>query len=124
MDSTACYLEMICAMNEGHNDAARANANSLKAWLDRGGFYPEEGNILEVQGHLARVLRITTPGAPPEPNVFSLTCADCDNGGKIHSKDEAIEEGWTRIQPQPDLPQANYLGICPYCRKISDEEEP
>ena len=122
MDPTACYHEMICSMNKGHYDDARASAHSLKAWLDSGGFYPKEENILEVQGHLARVLRITTPGALPEPKVFVLTCADCDNGGQIHSEAQAIEEGWTRIQPQPDLPQANYLGICPYCRKISDDE--
>jgi hypothetical protein len=123
MDPTACYHEMICSMNEGNHHVARAYAHSLRAWLICGGFYPIDGEILDVDGHVARVLRITTPGAPKEPEVFSLTCADCDDGSHIHSEAEAIKEGWTRIRPQPDLAKANYLGVCPFCRKKVDQEE-
>ena len=121
MDPTACYLEMLLSMQEGDFDAARESALNLKRWLDRGGFYPQEENILEVNGHLARVLRITTPGAPPEPEVFSLVCAECDYGDGISSETEAIEEGWSSIQPAADLPMANYVGICPCCRSLSDD---
>ena len=122
MDPTSCYLEMLCSMTEGDHETARAHAQNLKAWIDKGGFYPFNCELLEVDGHLARVLRITTPGAPPEPEIFSLTCADCDAGEGVASEAEAIEEGWTRIQPQPDLPEANYLGICPACWRILEEE--
>ena len=95
MDSTTCYLEMFAAMQEGDFETARAHALNLKRWLDAGGFYPLNCKLLEVSGHLARVLRITTPGAPPEPEIFSLTCADCDFGEGIVSEAEAIEAGWT-----------------------------
>lgn len=112
---------MIRSMQEGDFETVRVNALNLKRWLDRGGFYPQEDDMLEVQGHLARVLRITTPGAPPEPRVFVLLCADCDYGDGITSETEAIEQGWTGIQPAPDLPMANFVGTCPYCQKIPDE---
>ena len=121
MDPTACYLEMILSMQDGDLETARDSALNLKRWLDRGGFYPQEVNILEVDGHLARVLRITTPGAPSEPEVFSLVCVDCDYGDGITSETEAIEEGWSSIQPAPDLPMANYVGTCPCCRSLSDD---
>lgn len=121
MDPTACYLEMILSMQEGHSETAREYALNLKRWLDRGGFYPQEENMLEVDGHLARVLRITTPGSPAEPEVFSLVCADCDYGDGITSETEAIEEGWTGIQPAPALPMANFVGTCPACRTLLDE---
>ena len=113
MDPTACYLKMILSMQESDFETAREYALNLKRWLDRGGFYPQEENLLEVQGHLARVLRITTPGAPPEPRVFSLVCADCDSGDGITSETEAIEEGWTGIQPAPDLPMLSrqFVGV-------------
>ena len=121
MDPTACYLEMILSMQDGDFHAARESALNLKRWLDRGGFYPQEENILEVDGHLARVLRITRPGSLPEPEVFSLVCVDCDYGDGITSETQAIEEGWSSIQPAPDLPMANYVGICPCCRSLSDD---
>ena len=121
MDPTACYLEMILSMQDGDLETARDSALNLKRWLDRGGFYPQEENILEVDGHLARVLRITTPGSLPEPDVFSLVCAECDYGDGITSETEAIEEGWSSIQPAPDLPMANYVGTCPCCRSLSDD---
>ena len=121
MDPTACYLEMLLSMQNGDFETAREHALILKRWLDRGGFYPQDENMLEVQGHLARVLRITTPGAPPEPRVFSLVCADCDNGDGITSETKAIKEGWSQIQPAPNLPMANYVGICPCCRSLSDD---
>ena len=121
MDPTACYLEMILSMQEVNFETARDFALNLKRWLDRGGFYPQEENILEVNGHLARVLRITTPGAPPEPEIFSLTCSECDYGDGITTEVEAIEEGWSDIWPAPDLPMANYVGTCPFCRSLSDD---
>jgi hypothetical protein len=48
--------------------------------------------------------------------VFTLTCAECDAGDHITSYDQASAEGWTRVTYAPDLPMANYVGICPDCR--------
>jgi hypothetical protein len=47
---------------------------------------------------------------------FTLVCAQCDAGDHITSYDQALTEGWTRIEFAPDLPMANYVGICPDCR--------
>lgn len=121
MDPSACYHDMLISMQHGDFETARGHALQLKRWLDGGGYYPPDENMLEVQGHLARVLRITTPGAPPEPEIFSLTCSDCDYGDGITTEAEAIEEGWSQITPAPDLPMANFVGVCPCCRKMFDE---
>lgn len=121
MDPTACYFAMLLAMNECDAETAREYALNLKCWLDRGGFYPVDPSMLEVQGHLARVLRITDPDALHEPDVFSLVCAECDYGDGITSETEAIEESWSQIQPAPDLPMANFAGYCPCCRQMFDD---
>ena len=121
MDPSACYHDMLISMQHGDFETARGHALQLKRWLDGGGYYPPDENMLEVQGHLARVLRITTPGAAPEPEIFSLTCSDCDYGDGITTEAEAIEEGWSQITPAPDLPMANFVGVCPCCRKLADE---
>lgn len=120
MDPTTCYRHMHLAMLEGDMETARELALSLKRWLHQGGFEPEGENLLEVKGHLARVLRITTPGVPPEPEIFSLTCSECDYGEGITTEAEAIEEGWSQITPAADLPMANFVGICPCCRNVFD----
>jgi hypothetical protein len=121
MDPTACYREMKLAMLDGDFETAREHALNLKRWFKVGGFEPEGENPLEVKGHLARVLRITTPGALPEPEIFSLTCSECDYGDGITTEAEAIEEGWSDICPAPDLPMANFVGLCPCCRDPFDD---
>lgn len=50
-----------------------------------------------------------------EPLPFSLVCKLCDAGQGICCEHEAIAEGWTEITLAEDLPQANYLGVCPDC---------
>lgn len=52
---------------------------------------------------------------------FTLVCADCDAGDEITSFDQALAEGWSRIDFAPDLPMANYVGLCPDCRTERDE---
>lgn len=121
MDPTDCYREMKLAMLDGDFETAREYALNLQRWLNACGFEPEGENPLEVQGHVARVLRITTPGAPPEPEIFSLTCSECDDGDGITSEAEAIEQGWSQITPALDLPMANFVGVCPCCRKVLDD---
>ena len=98
MDPTACYREMKLAMLEGDFETARDYALNLQRWFNQGGFEPEGENGLEVKGHLARVLRITTPGVPPEPEIFSLTCSECDYGDGITTEVEAIEPRFGRLE--------------------------
>jgi hypothetical protein len=49
---------------------------------------------------------------------FSLVCSECDAGTNIESNDQAIAEGWTEIDYAPDLPMANFVGLCPDCREM------
>lgn len=48
---------------------------------------------------------------------FSLVCSECDAGMNIDSHDQGAAEGWTDINYAPDLPMANYVGLCPDCRE-------
>ena len=49
--------------------------------------------------------------------AFSLVCSECDAGSDIESLDHAAAEGWSEIDYAPDLPMANYVGLCPDCRE-------
>jgi hypothetical protein len=46
---------------------------------------------------------------------FTLVCRECDAGMGIESHDQAVADGWTAIDYAPDLPMANYVGLCPDC---------
>ena len=48
---------------------------------------------------------------------FTLTCTECDAGMSIQSHEQSIREGWTYIDYAPDLPMANYTGLCPDCQE-------
>jgi hypothetical protein len=63
------------------------------------------------------------PSDIPPDVPFSLTCESCDGGMEIGSYEEAISAGWTDICYAPDLPMANFLGLCPECRTRQEEEE-
>jgi hypothetical protein len=61
------------------------------------------------------------PNAPDADDVcFSLVCLHCDAGMHIESHDQAVCEGWTDIDYAPELPMANYTGLCPDCREMPD----
>ena len=60
MDPTACYREMCESMNEGDLITARERAESLKAWLSRGGFYPQGHTKEEVDALLTIILGKTS----------------------------------------------------------------
>lgn len=47
---------------------------------------------------------------------FSLVCELCDAGCGIDTHEEALALGWTNIIYEPDLPMANFIGLCPDCR--------
>jgi hypothetical protein len=48
---------------------------------------------------------------------FSLVCRECDAGMDIKDHAQAAANGWTEIDYAPDLPMANYVGLCPDCRE-------
>jgi hypothetical protein len=48
---------------------------------------------------------------------FTLVCCDCDAGIEIESEAEAMADGWTDIDYAPELPMANYVGLCPDCQE-------
>lgn len=52
---------------------------------------------------------------------FSLVCSECDAGMHLDSKEEALADGWTEIEFAPDLPMANFIGLCPVCRREEEE---
>jgi hypothetical protein len=53
---------------------------------------------------------------------FSLACAMCDAGMDVETIFEALSTGWQGIEYTPDLPHANYLGLCPTCAVEEDAE--
>ena len=114
MDPEQTYPDMYHAMREGDFDTAREFAFALKRWLASGGFYPYQYTPEAINAYICSVLRRTA--GHPEP-VFSLVCESCDAGADIGTEEQAIAEGWTCIQPAPDLLQANYVGTCPDCRE-------
>lgn len=59
--------------------------------------------------------------AIPKEVPFSLVCEQCDAGMEIGSYEEALAQGWHFIQYAPDLPMANFVGLCPDCRRREDD---
>lgn len=116
MDPHQTFLDMFQAMKDEDHATARELAQALQCWFAKGGFYPDEYSPEAIHTYIASVLRRTAGHRKPEL-PFSLVCSDCDAGKGIATEEEAMDEGWTEIEPAPQLPQANYLGICPDCRK-------
>ena len=60
----------------------------------------------------------------PQPEIpsdvpFTLACAQCDVDSP-ESLEEALQQGWTRIQPD-DGEGWNYLGLYPVCSPPWDD---
>ena len=51
---------------------------------------------------------------------FSVICAECDAGDEIHTRGEADRAGWSEVVFTPELPNTNYVGLCPTCRDRRD----
>jgi hypothetical protein len=62
-------------------------------------------------------------GEIPSDVVFSLVCEICDAGSNVTSREQAIAEGWTDIIYAPDLPMANFVGLCPDCKRDEEARE-
>ena len=58
--------------------------------------------------------------AYPAEVPFSLVCYECDAGMDVRSHEQAVAEGWTRIDFDPGLPMANFVGVCPDCREPAE----
>jgi hypothetical protein len=56
----------------------------------------------------------------PSDVVFSIVCQRCDADSHLTCHEQAIAEGWFWIAYAPDLPIANFVGLCPDCKR---EEE-
>ena len=56
----------------------------------------------------------------PSDVVFSLVCGRCDAGTDVETYKQALDEGWSDISFEPDLPMANFLGLCPDCRRAEE----
>lgn len=56
----------------------------------------------------------------PSDVAFSLVCQQCDAGMEIETYEQAMDEGWMDISYEPDLPSANFLGLCPDCRRAME----
>ena len=63
------------------------------------------------------------PNDAPADVPFSLACEGCDGGMEIESYEQSLAVGWTEIRYTPDLPMANFLGLCPECRQKQEAEE-
>lgn len=114
MDPNQTFLDMFAAMKANDFDTARELALSFKEWFRKGGFYPHQYTPEAMHSYIASVLRRTNGYGEQVP--FSLTCFHCDDGTGLTSEEEAMDAGWTEIQPAYALPQANYCGLCPECR--------
>ena len=117
MDPSQTYHDMMAALQEGDQDAARELALALQNWFACGGFCPPQQSREAIDAAVANVLA-QTAAAVVVP--FSLICQHCDAGMEMSSEAEATAAGWTGIEYAPELPTANYLGTCPNCK--ADEQ--
>ena len=69
MDPNATYSEMLAADAAGDMATARQRAQDLKAWLGKGGFYPEGHNRLDVFRKIQDVLRRTNDNQATEIEI-------------------------------------------------------
>lgn len=113
MDPNQTYLDMFAAMRDGDLATARELALALKHWFANGGFYPYQYTKEAMHAYIASVLRRT---CGIDRDAFSLTCVECDAGREIATMHDALAAGWTDIHHQPELMEANYVGLCPECR--------
>lgn len=116
MDPHQTFLDMFQAMKDEDHATARELALALQRWFAKGGFCPDEFSPEVIHLYIESVLRRTIGDCKPEL-PFSLVCLHCDAGEGLAYEEEAMDAGWTEIEPASDLLQANFLGICPDCRR-------
>lgn len=122
MDPTACYIILLEAVREHDYAKAREYALILKNWLEGGGFFPKGYEATEVLETIGRILRPACSASALRFSFQRLTCMHCDAGTEIDSLEEAIDEGWCKIEPTADVPNASHIGLCPECRRKQDDD--
>ncbi len=60
--------------------------------------------------------------AIPRDVPFTLSCAECDTDSP-DSYEDAVQEGWTQIEFDPQGCSENFLGLCPDCRRREEEQQ-
>ena len=109
-------MTILEAIHEYDYQRAREYALILKGWLEYGGFYPRGFEVNDILDTLGRLLR---PACQPSALRFpfrGIACIHCDAGSDIDSLQEAIDQGWTRIDPEVDNAHITHSGLCPECR--------
>lgn len=106
MDTNACYFDIMLAIECGDHERAGELAELLRAGIVSDDDYPNDY-------------------APDEVDAipFSLVCVDCDAGMDMPNLAAALAAGWQAIELCPDLPQANYLGLCPECVDAEQDDD-
>jgi hypothetical protein len=120
MDPTACYMILLEAIAERDYARAREYALILKNWLEGGGFYPKGYEVTDILETMNRVLRPARSASSLRFPFGSIVCMFCDAGSEIESLQQAIDEGWIKIDPTVDIPGATHAGVCPACRQKQD----
>lgn len=122
MDPNACYLIILDAIAVHDYAKAREYALILKHWLEAGGFYPQGHDVAVIVGTLGQVLRPACSASALRFPFSRLACRYCDAGQDIESLEQAIDEGWIKIDPEVDLPHITHVGLCPDCRRKQDDD--
>jgi hypothetical protein len=122
MDPNACYLIILEATREHDYAKAREYALILKHWLEGGGFYPKEHEPSEVVETLGRILRPACSASALRFAFRRMSCIHCDAGQDIDSLEDAIDEGWYKIEPTVDMQNTTHIGLCPECRRKQDDD--
>ncbi|AMV22607.1 hypothetical protein [Planctomyces sp. SH-PL14] len=114
MEPAQTLRDLIAAMQAGDAARCRELAAALRGWIARGGYAPPGHTAISIECYLNSVAR-RIDGCGPQP-VFTLICCDCDAGEEIDTEEQAMLEGWSEIGPAFELPQANFVGRCPFCK--------
>jgi hypothetical protein len=122
MDPTTCYQIILDAIKNHDYAKAREYATILKNWLESGGFIPQGFTFNEVTETIGRVLRPACNAAALRFPFLNLACMHCDAGDEVEGLEQAIDSGWTRIDPDVDSHSVTHVGLCPECRRLADED--
>lgn len=72
----------------------------------------------EIRSEILATVRYDNRPKPLLPPEETVTCGHCD--ASADSLAEAVQAGFTRLQPDPDGLSWNYLGECPDCAQKMD----
>lgn len=146
MDPQVAWRELIEAFHDLDWDRVHDLADGLVHWMKHGGFPPETLAVSQlVVGRLSEPTRslgndwnrsvalaacgyaldlatqvLQDPNGIPRGVPFTLSCCDCDSGHP-ESYVEAVAAGWINIRFVPQSVAENFLGLCPECQLLGEE---